>query len=335
MDRTRAGPELTGQTEGRRRLPGEFELIARYFRPLAAGREGALGLQDDAALIDLAAGESLVVTADALVSGIHFLDDDPPDLIARKMLRVNLSDLAAMGARPLAYVMTCCLPPTVDEAWIAAFTAGLAADQREFDIALVGGDTTATPGPLTLSVTALGRVQRGRELRRSTARAGDLVAVSGTIGDGALGLALLQGRLAPVAGAEHLADRYHLPRPRLALGQRLCGLATSGMDVSDGLVGDLAHICEASGLGAVIEAAKVPLSAPAAAVLAREPQWLSTILTGGDDYELLFTLAPEREPAVEGLPVTVIGRMEPGRTVRVLDSSGRPLDMGDGGYRHF
>ncbi|MFI5016442.1 MAG: thiamine-phosphate kinase, partial [Dongiales bacterium] len=152
----------------RAQRPGEFELIARYFRPLAAGREGALGLTDDAALIDIPPGRRLVVTADALVAGIHFLPEDPPDLIARKMLRENLSDLAAMGAVPLAYLMTCCFPATLDEAWLAGFAAGLAQDQQEFAIALIGGDTTATPGPLTLSVTAFGTVATGQELRRST-----------------------------------------------------------------------------------------------------------------------------------------------------------------------
>src|SRR6516225_4998121 len=220
--------------------PGEFELIARYFRPLAAGRAGALGLADDAALVDVPAGERLVVTADALVGGIHFLPDDPPDRIAHKMLRSNLSDLAAMGAKPLAYFMTCCFPRPLEESWLARFAAGLAEDQREFGIALMGGDTTATPGPLTLSVTAFGTVEAGRALRRSTARAGDLVAVSGTIGDGALGLAVLKGRIPAAEGTEHLVSRYRLPEPRLALGRSLSGLATSAMDISDGLAGDLA-----------------------------------------------------------------------------------------------
>jgi thiamine-monophosphate kinase len=316
-------------------LPNEFALIARYFRPLTGGREGALGLSDDAALIDVPAGHRLVVTADALVAGVHFLTDDPPDLIARKMLRVNLSDLAAMGAAPLAYVMTCCLPREIDEAWLARFAEGLAADQSEFGIQLMGGDTTATPGPLTLSVTALGRVAEGRELRRSTARAGDLVAVSGCIGDAALGLAVLRGRLPQDAQSAALVARYHLPQPRLALGQRLAGLATSCLDVSDGLAGDLGHIAQTSGLAGVIEAAQVPLSDPARAVLARDPRWLRTILTGGDDYELLFTLAPERLSELDGLPVTVIGHMEAGSGVRVRDHAGRPLDLGRGGYRHF
>jgi len=315
--------------------PGEFDLIARYFRPLAAGREGALGLADDGALIDVPAGERLVVTADALVAGIHFLPDDPPDRIARKMLRSNLSDLAAMGAKPLAYFMTCCFPRPLEESWLAGFAAGLAEDQREFEIALMGGDMTATPGPLTLSVTALGTVEAGRELRRSTARAGDLVAVSGTIGDAALGYALRSGRLTAGEGAETLLSRHYLPQPRMALGRKLVGLASSCMDVSDGLAGDLAHIAETSGLGAVIEAAKVPLSPAARAILAQDPQWLKTVLTGGEDYELLFTLPPARESALRGLPVTVIGHMESGKGVKVLDDAGRPLDLGAGGYRHF
>jgi thiamine-monophosphate kinase len=314
---------------------GEFELIARYFRPLAMAAEGALGLADDAALLDVPAGDRLVATADALTAGVHFLPDDPPDLIARKALRVNLSDLAAMAARPLAYLLTVAFPVDIGEDWIAKFARGLAQDQAEFGIALAGGDTTATPGPLSLSVTALGLVARGRELRRSTAQAGDLVAVSGTIGDAMLGLARLQGRLAAIAGETELIARYRLPQPRLALARKLAGLASGGLDVSDGLVGDLGHICEASGVGAVIQAQRVPLSAPARAVLAREPERLASLITGGDDYELLFTLPQALETELAGLPVTVIGRMEAGQGVRVLDGAGRALALGPGGYRHF
>jgi thiamine-monophosphate kinase len=314
---------------------GEFEIIARIFQPLTAGREGALGLLDDAALIDVPSGCRVVVTADALVSGIHFLPDDPPELIARKMLRVNLSDLAAMGAAPIAYFMTCCLPESIDQGWLTAFAGGLAQDQAEFTVALMGGDITATPGPLTLTVTAIGSVRPGHELRRSTANAGDLVAVSGSIGDGALGLAVLRGRIPREAGADHLISRYRLPEPRIALGQRLAGLATAAMDISDGLVGDLAHVCEASDLGAVIEASKVPLSDAARAVVEDDPRWLGTVLTGGDDYELLFTLPSERRSELAGWPVTVVGRMRQGSGVEVLDADGGPLDLGSGGYRHF
>jgi thiamine-monophosphate kinase len=317
------------------KLPDEFTLIARYFRPLTAGAEAALDLADDAALLDIPSGHRLVVTADALVAGVHFFAEDAPDLIARKMLRVNLSDLAAMAAVPLGYVMICAFPKTIDQTWLAGFVAGLARDQVEFGIRLLGGDTTATPGPLSLSVTAFGSVETGRELRRSGARAGDLVAVSGTIGDSALGLARLQGKIAEFIGDEELIERYLLPQPRLALARRLIGLATAAMDVSDGLAGDLGHICNASHLSASIEAAKIPLSKPARHLLAERPDLLATILTGGEDYELLFTVPPERQSELAGLPVTVIGRMEAGQGANVLDLEGRRIDTGEGGYRHF
>lgn len=321
----------------------EFEIIARHFKPLAAKCEGALGLADDAAALRVGAGRELIVTADALVEGVHFLPDDPPDLIARKMLRVNLSDLAAKGAVPTVYLMTLALGPAVDDAWIEAFARGLAKDQDEYGIVLAGGDTTATPGLTTLSVTAMGEVTEGRALRRNGARAGDGVWVSGTIGDGVLGLAAARGELPDLAAdaVAELADRYRLPRPRVTLGPRLISLAHAAMDVSDGLVGDLRHICEASGLGAEIEAARVPLSQAAKAVLAREPARLRAMLTGGDDYEILFTAPPAREGALAalgremGLSLTRIGTMREGGDVVVRDAAGGAIEMGQGGYRHF
>lgn len=324
--------------------PGEFELVARYFAPLAARQPAALGLTDDAAVLDLEDGWSLVATADALVAGVHFLPEDPADLIARKMLRVNLSDLAAMGARPLGYLMTIALPAGVTEPWIAAFAAGLASDQAEFEIDLLGGDTVATPGPLTLSVTALGRVRRGRALRRNGARPGDAVFVSGSVGDAALGLQALRGRLPALSAAERefLIDRYRLPRPRVALASTIAesGLARVGIDVSDGLVADLGHIAETSGCGAEIDAARVPLSAGAAAALRADPALLATILTGGDDYELLLTAAPEAEAALmaaaaaAGVQLTRIGNMQAGVGVRVLDPASVPMRFDRPGYRH-
>ena len=333
---------------GRRRvprLPSEFELIARYFAPLAAGQPGALGLKDDAALIEVRPGCQLVVTADALVAGVHFFADDAPDLIARKMLRVNLSDLAAMGSTPVGYVMTLALPPAIDEPWLAAFVAGLAADQAAFEIGLLGGDTSTTPGPLTLSLTAFGEVRRGRELRRSGARPGDLVLVSGTIGDGALGLLVRHGGLAQLTAAHRasLVDRYLLPQPRVALGSALAeeGLAHAAIDVSDGLVADLGHICAASGCTAAVDAADVPLSLAAAAALAAEPALRETILTGGDDYELLITAAPEAGARMNdigsrlGVPLTRVGRIAHGAGVRVLDAAGRELSFARTGYRHM
>lgn len=323
--------------------PGEFELIARYFAPLAADFPGALGLMDDAALIDPRPGTRLVATADALVSGVHYLADDPPDLVARKLLRVNLSDLAAMGAEPVAYLLTAVLDDGVDADWLEAFAAGLAADQAEFGIALAGGDVARTPGPTVLTVTALGQVETGRELRRGGARAGDQVLVSGTIGDGTLGLALLRGELAAPeeAVAAHLIERYRLPRPRLALGRRLAGRATAAIDVSDGLVADLGHLCEASGLGAEIEAARIPLSEAARTLVEAGPALLERVLTGGDDYELLFA-APAAAAAELaalatelGLALTPIGRMVAGKGVRVRAADGAEMRLERAGYRHF
>lgn len=320
----------------------EFDLIARYFKPLAAKCEGAQGLSDDAVALRVPHGRELIVTADALVEGVHFLSDDPPGLIARKMLRVNLSDLAAKGATPTVYLMTLALGPSVDEAWVAAFAGGLKMDQDEFGIVLAGGDTTATPGPTTLSVTAMGEVPEGKTLRRGGARAGDGIWVSGTIGDGALGLAAARGMLkASPSEKEVLADRYRLPRPRVALGPRLLDKAHAAMDVSDGLVGDLRHICAASALGADIEAAHIPLSAAARSVLEREPERLRQVLTGGDDYEILFT-APEGHAdavaaagAQAGVAVTRIGTMNGARDVTVRDKQGHVMELGQGGYRHF
>jgi thiamine-monophosphate kinase len=326
-------------------LPDEFSLIARYFAPLAEGRAGAEGLTDDAAFLTLDPAQELVVTADALVAGVHFLSQDPPALVARKALRVNLSDLAAKGARPLAYFMTAAFPPGVDEAWLAAFCSGLAADQAEYGVALMGGDTTSTPGPLTLSITALGQVPRGRALKRRAAKAGDAVVVSGTLGDAALGLLALRGGLAGLTAAaqEHLIDRYHLPRPRTELGPMLAeaGIAHAAIDVSDGLVADLGHICETSGLGAEVETGRLPLSTAAAAAVDGRPDLMTKVLTGGDDYEILFTVPPAGLDAVADLsrrldlPLTVIGRMTAGGGVRVVGADGSEIALDSAGYRHF
>jgi thiamine-monophosphate kinase len=319
---------------------GEFGRISRFLVPLAAGAPGALGLTDDAALIAVPPGQTLVVTADALVEGVHFLAGDPPDLIGRKLLRCNLSDLAAMAAVPLGYLMTMALPARCDDAWVERFAAGLAADQAEFGIDLLGGDSVSTPGPITLSVTAFGRVATGREVRRRGARPGDIVYVSGTIGDGALGLLAATGRLFGLdpEDRDYLADRYRLPRPRLALGAALGGIASALMDISDGLVGDLDHLAEVSGVAAVIDATKLPLSPAATTLLAEEVGQIETVLTGGDDYELLFTAAPDADiaacSAAGGVPVTAIGRIEAGAGVRVLDRDGGDLPLARRGYRH-
>ena len=319
---------------------GEFERIAAYFAPLARDFPGAFGLIDDAAVLSPGTGKDLVVTTDTIVSGVHFVGDEPPDLIARKLLRVNLSDLAAKGAKPLGYTLNIALPSAVDDLWVEAFATGLRKDQTEFGIHLVGGDSVSTKGTLTLTVTAFGTVSAGRMIRRSTACVGDAVFVTGSIGDAALGLACLQQRLAPPSrkDADFLIDRYRVPRPRTGVGQALLGVAHAAADISDGLVGDLEHITDASGVGAVIESGSVPLSPAAAAALAAEPQLLPTVLTGGDDYELVFTTADsfavERVARETGVPITRIGWIRAGRGVVVNGGSGEEMTLASRGFRH-
>lgn len=302
-------------------LPAEFSFIARHFRPLAG--VGGLDLQDDAALLTPTPGCELVLAADAIVEGVHFLPHDPPGDIARKLLRVNLSDLAAMGADPRGYLMTVAVPPGRDDAFFAAFSAGLAADQARYGIALLGGDTTGTAGPLALSLTVVGEVPHGQAVRRRGAVPGDRVFVTGTIGDGALGLRALRGELPDPDG--FLADRYRRPQPRLRFPLR--GLATSAIDVSDGLLQDAGHLVRASGVTLVIERDRVPLSAAARAA---GPAWLETCLTGGDDYELLFTAPAGADGA------TCIGRVEAGPArVLLLDGVGAPVAVDRRGFSHF
>ncbi len=316
---------------------GEFDRIARYFRPLAAGAEGALGLVDDAALIRVPEGRELVVTADTMVEGVHFIGDEAPDQLARKALRVNLSDLAAMGARPHGYLLSLSLPKHINDAWVAGFCEGLAADQAAFNWHLLGGDSTSTPGPISIAVTAMGTVAIGSALRRSGARIGDSIYVSGGIGDGFLGLLAARGQLPYGPESDAMLARYHVPEPRIALGLALVGRAHAAMDVSDGLVGDLAHICAASGVGARINAPNVPLSPEAAELVADQPGLFPDLLTGGDDYELLVTgpaNAIEEAGREAGMRITRIGEIVTGSTVEVLDSDGEPLTFARTGFRH-
>jgi thiamine-monophosphate kinase len=329
-------------------LPSEFELIARYFAPLASAFPGAYGLLDDAAVISPASGDELVVKTDTIVGGIDFPPDEPANLVARKALRVNLSDLAAKGASPRAYLMDLILPDTVDEAWIAAFAAGLSHDQAEYGIHLVGGDMSSTSGPITIAVTALGETPVGKIIRRGGAQVGDTIFVTGTIGDAALGLSLLGS--APLsldeASAEFLVDRYRLPQPRVVLGPHLIGIATAGLDISDGLVADLRHICSVSRLSAVIEANSIPLSHAARMAIGSDPQNLATALTGGDDYEILFTASPAAATRIHELSrsfrtsITPIGRMttlsgDGQPQVAVLDDAGQALRFASEGWTHF
>ena len=320
---------------------GEFDLIARHFAPLATKGKPAYGLTDDAAVLTPPVDCDLVFTKDALVADVHFFANDPADYIARKAMRVNLSDLAAMGAKPVGYLLAIALPRNMKDMdeWVARFSRGLKIDQEEFGWSLFGGDTVSTSGPLTVSVTAIGSVKRGDALRRNGAEEGDDIYVSGTLGDAALGLKCLTGDIVPKN--QDLIDRYHLPNPRIELGQKLNGIATAVMDVSDGLVGDISHICALSGLGARIEEKLIPLSAAAGNVLESFLLYKDLIWSGGDDYELLFTAPGHMAGNIKSLakileiPLTRIGCMAKEKAIVIQDNSGKNLIRDKQGFRHF
>lgn len=314
-------------------MASEFDLIARYFSPRATHTVLAGG--DDAALIAVAPGMELAVSTDMLVAGRHFFPDADARGVGHKSLAVNLSDLAAMGAAPRWVTLALALP-SPDEAWIAAFAAGFLDLAAEHHVDLVGGDTTG--GPLNICVQIMGEVPAGQALRRSGARPGDTVWVSGRIGDAVLGLLHRRdGLVLDAAQAEDAVHRLERPVPRVALGQALRGVASAAIDVSDGLVADLGHIAARSGVRAVVEARRVPVPAR----VAGDRHLLASALTGGDDYELCFTTPPAMRQAVSaisahlGLPLTAIGRIEPGTGVEVLDAHGRALQLAQRGFDHF
>lgn len=322
---------------------GEFGRIEKFFKPLAAGFPGALKLDDDAAVLPVEDLSGLVVSNDAVVAGVHFRAEDPADLVARKALRCNLSDMAAMGAEPLAYTLTLALNrhgSADNDQWVEALAAGLASDQEQFGVHLIGGDSVLTPGPTMLSITIFGRRIGETVLRRSGARVGDDIYVSGTIGDAALGLKVLHEELDAGEAAAFLADRYHLPQPRVALGLALLNSASAAMDVSDGLAQDLAHICAASNVAGELSARDVPLSSAARSLVAAERVTIEDILGGGDDYELLFT-APKsaRDIVAEAsrsteITISRIGVIVEGRGVTIRDGDGRVVPLERLGYRH-
>ncbi len=332
-------------TDGNKSASGEDGLIARYFKPLATD-PGALGLVDDAAILQ-AGGDDIVVTSDAIVEGVHFLPDDPPDSIARKALRVNLSDLAAKGAVPAGFVLTLALR-TQDDGWLAPFARALGEDASLFGCPLLGGDTVSTPGPVMISITAFGRVVPGKMVRRSGAKPGDRIVVTGTIGDAALGLDILKGGAVATSLAQDavasqmLVGRYRVPQPRNALALAVRDHASAAMDVSDGLAGDLAKLCAASQVSAVIDSKSVPLSAAAATLLARGTVGIEAIVSGGDDYEILCAI-PEagfaafaQAAQLAGMAVTSIGTVIAGTSVpRFLDAQGREIALKRLSYSHF
>lgn len=314
---------------------GEFDLIARYFtRPV---RRAALGVGDDCALLAPRPGMQIAVSSDMLVEGRHFLSTVPPERLGHKALAVNLSDLAACGAEPLAFTLALSMP-RVDEAFLAPFAQGLWALADAHGIELVGGDTTA--GPLNLCITVFGEVPAGQALLRSGARVGDELWASGTLGDARLALEVFRGRVAlPGAAFDRVRLAMELPQPRVALGRALRGIATSAIDLSDGLVGDLGHVLRRSGVGAVVEVDALPRSE----ILAGQPDALrhECLLAGGDDYELLFTAPPAARDAVQaagrlaGTAVTRCGRIVAGSGLTVVDGQGRALAPGWRAFDHF
>ena len=322
------------------RRPGEFELIAELFAPLSKNAPGAFGLTDDAAVLAPPPGHELVLKTDAIVEGVHFFRTDPPGDVARKALRVNLSDLAAKGAVPMGYLMALLLPDWPDMAWLRAFGDGLAADQAAFGLSLMGGDTSATPGPLAVSISAFGHVPAGAMIRRAGARPGDLVFVSGTIGDAGGGLAVLkENRPEENRPPPELIARYRVPEPRLTLGPALRGLASASLDVSDGLMADLGHIADVSKVRIEVEAARIPLSNALRGLWGAEAAARAAV--AGDDYEIAFTAPASRRADVasaaarSGVAVTEIGRVAAGEGAVLLDASGREIALARSGYTHF
>jgi thiamine-monophosphate kinase len=328
-------------------VSAEDRLIAQHFRPLAR-HPAALGLVDDCAVLPAPAGRDLVLKTDAIIGGVHFFADDPADKVARKALRVNLSDLAAKGARPEGFLLSMALPKRIDDRWLRSFARGLGEDADSFGCPLLGGDTDRTPGPVAISIAVIGSLPHGTMVLRSGARPGQRICLTGTIGDAALGL-LLRRHAAGTqklklsrAERHHLLERYLLPRPRTAVADLIRQHAAAAMDISDGLVGDLTKLCAASAVSAEIDTAKIPLSDGARRALASRPALIETILTGGDDYEVVCTVEPKkvasfRAAAAEfGVPVTEIGVTgKDGAGVRFLDQNRQALLFKRSSFSHF
>ena len=325
-------------------MSAEDRLIARHFKPVAT-HPGALGLSDDAAFITPPPGCDLVLKTDAIIGGVHFYDDDAAHTVASKALRVNLSDLAAKGARPLGFLLSLALPKWIGDGWLADFAQGLRGDAVLFSCPLFGGDTDRTPGPATISIAMFGSVPEGTMVRRAGAKAGDRVFVSGSIGDAALGLNLRKGGggawKLDAAQRGHLMSRYLLPQPRNALAEAVRTHASAAMDVSDGLAGDFAKLCRASKVAADIEVKVVPLSDAASAVIAAEPAMLETALTGGDDYEIVCTVPAQKAQSFRAaakaanVAVTEIGEVKTGEGARFIGTDGNVLEFKRASFSHF
>jgi thiamine-monophosphate kinase len=323
----------------------EFDRIKKYFKPLASLERGSLNLSDDAALLPVQDFSKLIISTDALVQGIHFIGDESADLIGQKCLRANLSDMAAMGATPWAYTLSLILgstPKNSPESWLKSFVVGLAKDQDTYDVRLVGGDSVVGFGPTMISITILGKTNKNGVLRRDAAGNNDDIYVSGTVGDSAVGLQIIKGSIKCLDNIDqgYLIDRYRLPQPRVELGVALVGVASAAMDISDGLVQDIGHICSESGLAARINWPSIPLSKSIKLLVDNQKVPISLVMNGGDDYELLFTAPIKLRGSIEKISrdtktlITRIGRMAAGSNVLVLDNDERPIASMGTGFRH-
>jgi thiamine-monophosphate kinase len=320
----------------------EDRLIARFFKPLAT-HPGALGLSDDAAFLTPPAGFDLVLTTDAIVGGVHFFPEDAADTVAGRALRVNLSDLAAKGARPLGFLLSLALPREIGEQWLEGFAQGLRADADLFGCPLFGGDTDRTPGPIVVSIAMFGTVPEGTMVRRAGAKAGDRVFVTGTIGDAALGVMMRNGKRWKLdePQRQHLLSRYLVPQPRNALAEAVRIHASAAMDISDGLAGDFGKLCRVSGVAADVDVARVPLSEAARAVIAANPDAVESVLTGGDDYEIICTVPPAKAGTFQAaagaanVAVSEIGEIKGGEGTRFIAGDGRALTFKRASFSHF
>jgi thiamine-monophosphate kinase len=328
--------------------PSEDELIATYFAPLAG--PGALGLRDDAAVLAQKPGHDSVATKDMLIAGVHFFSDDPPGAVSRKALRVNLSDLAAKGAEPSGFLLGLALPEDWTAHWLAGFAQGLGEDAAAYKCPLLGGDTVKSSGPLIVSITAFGTVPAQKMILRAGVAAGDHIYVTGTIGDAALGLKFRFDvpqdakwtHCVKQADAAYLAGRALLPRPRLCLREALRAHAHAAIDISDGFAGDLAKLLGQTGMTAKVMTADVPLSEAAQKILHEAPTLLETILTGGDDYEILCAVPPSQsaafvaDAAAAGVVVRPVATATPGNVPPVFENAeGRKLVFAQSSFRHF
>ncbi len=319
----------------------EFSFISKLLSPLTFNNKEALGLKDDAAIIPSKPGYDIVITKDMIAEGTHFFKGDDPKNLAKKLLRVNISDLAAKGATPYCCFLSIALPKNISEKWLKDFSSSLKEDLNLYGLFLSGGDTIAHNGNLVLSLTALGLIKKNKTILRSGAKEGDLIFVTGNIGDSYLGLQILKGDLQTTKkNCELLVSRYHLPQPRIQIGKKLVNIASSAVDISDGLIADLEHICECSEAAAIINLNDIPLSTMARDITKKHPNLLLNIISGGDDYEILFTASQDKFKQIKqlskssGIPIIKIGSITKGKNIRLLDDNGKEIEIKNKGYEH-